>query len=340
MDPLTHMVTGALVAQSLAPEEHRWLTALVAAGAAVVPDLDFLARKAPQKLLFLKLHRGLTHSLLAVPLIAACAAGSGHLLFGLPFSVTFAVCALAAASHLVLDAVMHSTGLQLLWPWSRRLRLPLLIGLNPLTSSARCAERSLGVCLRCTMHSAVLSPLVLLLWVGFLISLFGPYPETSRLTLAAGVGYLAVTLFMRLAARVALHRHLRRSHDPVKASGVFPASFSPFRWLGVVQRVGGFEVLTIHPLTVQVALLRRFGPTEQGADVDRGRDTPSVIQFLDNAVFPHVARSGRNLIWRDLAFAFSDVVSLFAVRVTLDGNRVVREEFRERWDVPLEHPDS
>ena len=328
------MVTGALVAQSLAPEEHRWLTALVAAGAAVVPDLDFLARKASQKLLFLKLHRGLTHSLLGVPLIAGCAAGVALVLFGLPFVPTFAASALAALSHLVLDAVMHSTGLQLLWPWPRRLRLPLVVGLNPLTSSARCAERSLAVCMRCTMHSAVLSPLVLVLWAGFLGSLvpLGSYRVVSRLTLAVALGYLAASAALRLGARLVLRVHLARTNDPVKAASVFPASFSPFRWLGVTQTIGGFTLLDIQPLSGRVTSMRRFGPTEQGADVNRSRETATVIEFLDNAVFPHVSRSGKALIWRDLAYAFSPTVALFTARIQLDGDRVVAEEFRERWD--------
>lgn len=336
MDPLTHLVTGALVAQSLAPEEHRWLTSLVAAGAAVVPDLDFLARKAPARLLFLRLHRGLTHSLLALQVIGACAAGTAHLLFGLPFWPTFGACALAALTHAILDAVMHSTGLQLLWPWSRRLTLPLLIGLNPLTSSARCAERSLNVCLRCTMHSAVLSPLVLLLWAGLIISLpLSSWRLVSQLTLAAAMGYLLLAGLLRLRARALLAAQLGGG----RVVGIYPAGFSPSRWLGLVAEPDGeHALLAVDALRVKISPHARFAPPEQGAKVELTRRTPTVAEFLNNAIAPHVSLHANVVVWRDLAYAFSPSVSLFAVRVELEGQQIRAEEFRERWDHPPERP--
>ena len=323
MDPLTHAVTGALVAQSLAPEEHRFALALMGAGAGMVSDIDFVARKAPARLLFLKLHRGLTHSFLALPAIGACAAGCGVLLFDTPFWSTLAITALAALSHLVLDSIIHTTGIQWLWPWRRRFRVPLLLGLNPLTSSARCAERSLLVCLRCSMHSAVLSPMVLLLWTGFLVSLaLPPWRLASQLTLGVATLYVGLCWVMRQRARGLL-----------PSAGVFPAGFSPFSWLGVSRSdKGGFIVRATSPLSGRVDELHRYGPSEEGADVERGQGTETVSQLLETAVFPHVSRNGSILVWRDLAYAFSPSVSLFAARVELDGERVVREEFRERWD--------
>jgi membrane-bound metal-dependent hydrolase YbcI (DUF457 family) len=269
------------------------------------------------------LHRGLTHSLLALPVVGACAAGCGVLLFGTPFWPTFAITALAALSHLLLDSTVHTTGIQWFWPWRRRFRVPLLLGLNPLTSSARCAERSLLVCLRCSMHSAVLSPVVLLMWSGFLVSVAVPFwAISSQLTLAAAAFYVGFCWVMRL-----------RAQKLVPAAGVFPAGFSPFRWLGVSRSDdGGFSVRAIEPVSGQVTELHNYGPSEQGSDVERSQNTETVSQLLETAVFPHVSRSGSILVWRDLAYAFSPSVSLFAARVVLDGERVTHEEFRERWD--------
>ena len=331
------MVTGALVAQSLASDEQRWLMALVAAGAAVVPDIDFVARKASARLLFLKLHRGLTHSLAAVPIIGACAAGSGHLLLGLPLWSTFWISCLAALSHLVLDAVMHSTGLQLLWPFRRRMKLPLLIGLNPLTSSARCAERSLRVCMRCTMHSAILSPLVLLIWAGFAMGLLPtvPWARVSQLTLAAALAYLALSATLRLRAGVLLRRQLREAGGSVV--GVYPASFNPARWLGLGAAAGGHTLWALNSLKGTAQVQGHHPASDAGPQVDQSRQTETVAQFLDNAVAPHVSRHGEVVVWRDLAYAFSPTVSLFAVRVRIDQeSRVVEQEFRERWDRPPE----
>lgn len=364
MDPLTHLVTGALVAQAMGPEEHRWTFALVAAGAAVVPDIDFLARKAPGKLLFLKLHRGLTHSLLAAPLIAACAAGAGRLLFDAPFWPLAAVCLLAALSHLVLDTIMHSTGLQWLWPWRRRWALPLVIGLNPLTSSARCGERSLLVCLRCTMHSAVISPLVLLLCLGYAVALLAPpWRLVSQATLGAAVLYVLLCALLRLRAAALLRRHLDEA--PHRA-GVYPGSFNPARWLGVTETAAGYTLWGINALGGAVEAQGSRGPSATGSSVQASRCTETVQEFMDNAVFPHAevcgegcgegsgcgcgessgessgeGSKGAAVIWRDLAFAFSPTVSLFAARIDLAPDGVVaREEFRERWDHPPEgrHP--
>jgi len=331
------MVTGALVAQAMGPEEHRWTFALVAAGAAVVPDIDFLARKAPGKLLFLKLHRGLTHSLLAAPLIAACAAGAGRLLFGAPFWPLAAVCLVAALSHLVLDTIMHSTGLQWLWPWRRRWALPLVIGLNPLTSSARCGERSLLVCLRCTMHSAVISPLVLLLWLGYVAALLTPpWRLASQAALGAASLYVLLCALLRLRAAVLLWR--RPSAAPGRA-GVYPGSFNPARWLGVTVVAAGYTIWSIDALSGAVEAQGSRGPSATGDPVQASRRTETVQEFMDNAVFPHaeIYGGGAVVIWRDLAFAFSPAVSLFAARIELapDGG-VDREEFRERWDRPPE----
>jgi membrane-bound metal-dependent hydrolase YbcI (DUF457 family) len=389
MDPLTHMVTGALVAQSMAPDEHRWAFALVGAGAGVVPDIDFVARKAGDRLLFLKLHRGFTHSLLATPLIGACAAGAGLLLFGTPLWTLLWASLLAAVSHLSLDTIMHSTGLQLLWPWRRKFSLHLVVGLNPLTSSARCGERSLGVCLRCTMHSAVLSPLVLLLWAGFVASLAAPWWRAlSAGTLAVAATYLALCQALRWRAG----RLLAAQLEPGAAVRVFSGSFNPRFWVGVAPHDGGHRVHRIDALGGTAEVMAQYGPSDDGPAVRATRETPTVEEFFNNAVFPHAtvypmeqgqlehqavcrtepgASSGRRLarseegeykdvfdrratqpspsrgvhgdaerkplgalvVWRDLAFAFSPSVSLFAARLELDPGLEVRsEEFRERWD--------
>lgn len=345
MDPLTHVVTGALVAQSMAPPEQRWAFALVAAGAAAAPDIDFVARKAESKLLFLKLHRGATHSLLATPVLAAAAAGCGHLLLGLPLWPLLLTCWVALLTHLLLDTVMHSTGPQWLWPLQRRWSLPLVVGLNPLTSSARCGERSLLVCLCCTMHSAALSPLVLLTWSGFGVSLLpGAARAASQLTLAVMAAYLGLAAAMGSRAR----RLLRQRAPDARELRVFPASFSPARWLGVTVTPAGDEhtVWLVDALRGDASPAGRYPrpATSDEAQATLTLSTNTVREFLANAIFPHVSihehRQGTVVVWRDLAFAFSPAVSLFAARVQLDPvGQVAAEEFRERWDRAPEQLD-
>ena len=347
MDPLTHMVTGALVAQTMAPEEYRFAFALVAAGAGVVPDIDFVARKAQKKLLFLRLHRGFTHSLVAVPIIALCAAGSGHLLFGAPFTLLAMASAMAALSHLVLDTIMHSTGLRLLWPSRRKTCLHLVVGLNPLTSSARCGERSLMVCLRCTMHSAVINPMVLLLWAGFAVSLLIPWWQLlSSAIVGATLLYLLWCQVLRRRARRSLARQVKEAGGPgakqeSASAQTFPASFNPGHWIGVTAHTGGYRVWSVDAAGHSIKTIGEHGPSSTGQAVEQSRVTETVQEFLANAVFPHATEypvaKGTLVVWRDLAFAFSPDGSLFAARVELDHHQGVQaEEFRERWDRPPE----
>ncbi len=340
MDPLTHMVAGALVGQVFAPDDpSRFAFGLVCAGAGAVADVDFMARKVKSSIFLLKFHRGFTHSLIALPIIGVCAAASGNFLFGAPFWLLFWASLAAAGIHVLLDVVMHATGLRIFWPLMRKTSLHLVVGLNPMTSSARCAERSLGVCLRCSMHSAVTNPFVLLLWVGLLGTLLLGYfwrsgAGASAAILAAAGAYLLYARLMRGRARRVLQRSL---NQPASRAEVFSGSFSPHVWIGVVTRSEGFEVSQVHALEGRVQLLRGYGPSEEGPEVEAARRTPTVQEFLKNAVVPHAMvyhLSDQPLvIWRDLAFAFSPTVSLFAARVLLDRNcSVVVEEFRERWD--------
>ncbi len=68
MDPLTHATSGALLALSLAHKPATRLFVPLAALVAASPDLDVIV--APLPLDFLLLHRGITHSLAAVPIMA------------------------------------------------------------------------------------------------------------------------------------------------------------------------------------------------------------------------------------------------------------------------------
>ena len=68
MDPVTHAASGALLALALPVRARsRWLVPL-AALAANAPDLDIFLGSTPEA--FLALHRGVTHSLILLPLFA------------------------------------------------------------------------------------------------------------------------------------------------------------------------------------------------------------------------------------------------------------------------------
>ena len=67
MDPLTHALSGAILARSIpkSPIPHRYVWLLVAV--AMLPDIDFIL-KFFSDTTYLRYHRGVTHSLLMLPI--------------------------------------------------------------------------------------------------------------------------------------------------------------------------------------------------------------------------------------------------------------------------------
>ena len=112
MDPLTHIVAGAVLGRATAPTIARpdglSVRARMTAGAlsAAIPDIDgLLSYVSP--VAYLEQHRGLTHSVLLLPLWALALAW----LFARVArdsrgpSPWFGICALGLASHTVLDVI-------------------------------------------------------------------------------------------------------------------------------------------------------------------------------------------------------------------------------------------
>jgi len=128
MEPLTHLAAGLLSAQALRPAlfprrlfapanaTGRGLAVLCAV-AATIPDMDSLAGLAgPES--YLLHHRGLTHSLFALPFMALLLAWAARRLgAGVPLRQGFVAASLALATHLFLD-VATSFGTQIFAPFS------------------------------------------------------------------------------------------------------------------------------------------------------------------------------------------------------------------------------
>lgn len=113
--PVAHALVGASIAVALLPKDalHRRAKVLAIAGLAVAPDLDFLLVWVLG--LDRDWHRGFTHSLALAALL-----GSTFLLArGATRYREAAICALAVASHGLLDAftTVQGRGVALLWPF-------------------------------------------------------------------------------------------------------------------------------------------------------------------------------------------------------------------------------
>ncbi len=122
MDTLTHTLGGALLGRALAdktllgPRRALWVGAIAGA----FPDVDFILRFFTDPLTFLNLHRGVTHSLILLPLWAWLLS----LIFALvhrrgsaAWRDYFLLASLAILLHIAFDAVT-SFGTQVLAPVS------------------------------------------------------------------------------------------------------------------------------------------------------------------------------------------------------------------------------
>ena len=121
MDSLTQIVLGAAVAAAIAPPRHRRAALLAGAALGTLPDLDSLpiALMTDDPVARMTLHRGLTHSLLVLPLLGTAIwwlfrrFGNGRVAEE-PRRWFWAIQA-ALITHPLLDA-FTVYGTQLLWP--------------------------------------------------------------------------------------------------------------------------------------------------------------------------------------------------------------------------------
>jgi inner membrane protein len=145
MDPVTHVATGALIAQVL-PGPSRFWTTLAGVAFALLPDIDYFLIYT-DRLAFIRDHRGFTHSLLALPLLALLGALLGRALGGPRWFRPLLLLGLAVlASHLLLD-LFTSYGTQILLPFSRkRLALDWLFIIDPYLTALLLAGFVAAVC--------------------------------------------------------------------------------------------------------------------------------------------------------------------------------------------------
>jgi len=331
MDPVTHVLAAATVAElaGAAGGAEGWALA-AAAGASLAPDVDFLARRLGH-LGLLRFHHTVTHSFVGVAALAALWAGVLSLVGGVPWLVLAAFAGLGVLTHVGLDLILHNNGVMLFWPFSRRLiRGGWFLGLNPLTSSARCGERKLGVCLVCQAHSVAFNR-VTFIWLGTAAAAAALWPW-RRWVCAAGVGVFAAYLIYKVVRRAGATRLARAALG--EGAVVFPASFGARRWLAVAARDGGYATATVDAQAGTVAPPVDHAPAP-AASVAATARLPSVGAFTENAIFPFAARppdGAPGVWWQDLSYAFTPDVVLHTLKIGLDAKGdVAAEEFRERW---------
>ncbi|GAW92056.1 membrane-bound metal-dependent hydrolase [Calderihabitans maritimus] len=206
MDPVTHTLAG-LAAASFSGQAFS-LTNPVYLGAALgslAPDLDILYQLKGE-VVYLKNHRGMSHSLPGLIGFSGLIAFVLHLFFPTTsFSFIWWWTFLGAVSHSLLD-LLNSHGLRLFWPLSNK-----LIALNLLN---------------------ITDPIFLFILTGIT---FGSFisPELVRVSVMALIAYL----LLRFVLTGIIHGYLRRKFhgEKIKKIVVMPALLSIWKWYFLVE---------------------------------------------------------------------------------------------------------
>lgn len=216
MDTLTHALSGALLARATGPKNPRpdqlprrarlWVGFLAAA----FPDSDF-ALLFLDPLTYLTTHRGVTHSIVMLPLWAALLAAAFMYLARrkYPWRAFVGVCALGIGAHIAGD-VITAFGTMVLAPLSDwRAQFPTTFIIDPYFTAIIVGGLVASAYWRAARAPAAIGLALLAAYVGFQGLLYGR-------ALAVAEAY---------AAGQALR--------DVKVEAI-PQPFSPFHWLAVV----------------------------------------------------------------------------------------------------------
>jgi len=273
MDPLTHTATGLFLGRaglnrfsSQAP----WILVL----AANAPDIDIVTLLGGQ-LNYLNYHRHLTHSLIALPVIAFLPVLLVRLFTRRPFRWLggYAISLIAAGSHLLLDYT-NVYGIRWFLPFSYR-----------------------------WYHLDITSLGDLWIWAVFLLALAGPVlarlvnSEIGAASKNSGAGFAVFALLFLLAydsgravlhsrAVAALESRMYAGAAPVRIAAI-PGPVNPLIWRGLVETHDSYDVATVN-------LLEEFDPSrgiifykaEPSPAIQAANQTPEFRDFFNFSQFP------------------------------------------------------
>lgn len=339
MDPLTHGLTSLALARVGQKRLPRYGTAMLVVSG-VAADLDY-ASYFGGPAMFIRFHRTLLHSILGSALVAGAIATAFFALAKIrgrtsevaspsstprefTFGVALFICAIGAASHILLDLV-SGIGVQLFWPFRAGWQSwDLLTNLDPWI---------LGLLL-----FALLLPELFRL----VSEEIGEQKGGSRGRGAAIVALAMLVLY--IGARADLHSKAislltsREYHGkPPLAASAFPLASTPFGWRGVVSTDA-----TVDELEVSLFPGAAFDPDrsftrykpDPSAALEAGQRTQAAETFLPYAVIPFAGvnsiEEGYRFELRDLRFASNDASpENIIARVDFDSDLQIRlEELR------------
>lgn len=203
MDPVSHLVTGLVIAKLAAPATGGGGTATAAfVIGSLMPDADIMLQKWGDYA-YLKNHRGPSHSIIG--LIAGSLLAGLTLAFiigGIDFFSAFLCCMAGGLGHVAFD-MLNSYGAGILWPLSnKKYALSILPIFDPFVA-------------------------------GFFIGYIAAPAGLQEYFIAAGLLYIVSRAFMRMMVR---KRLLRRFRKECRRIFILPSTTRLFRWHFVIDQ--------------------------------------------------------------------------------------------------------
>jgi len=251
LEPITHLLTGAVLARTGFNRKTRLATAGMTL-AAEAPDLDVVFYFGGSAFGFAQ-HRGFTHTFWAVPLMAGITVGFLYLWTkvwyrfrppkpeALPIRwwLLYGYCCIAGLSHLLLDFT-NNYGVRPFWPlWKHWYAWDIVFIIEPV------------------MLAALTLALVLPSLFGLINSEIGARQKGPRgrgfaiAALAVIVAMWGVRDYQHRRAVAALEALTYHGKDAQRVAA-FPAMVTPFKWTGVVDTGDAYEVMPVDSLRPQV----------------------------------------------------------------------------------------
>ena len=216
MDTLTHGVIAALTFRSCTKIDVKKSYLLITVVAAAFPDIDYLLFWINPYKFITEWHRGLTHSLLLLPIWAAIISSIFYRMTDkqLRFRPLFICCCLGLLSHIAADLITLY-GVQLFAPLSRhRYAFFMVFDLDP--------------------------------WIALLAALgliLGHYQQRfARYGLLAIFIYLLAVFSFQQDAKKILQTRIGSSPNLPEQNYAIPQPFLPFHWKLIIDRQNHYEI--------------------------------------------------------------------------------------------------
>jgi inner membrane protein len=321
MDNLTHSLTGFALARSgfdrFCPRG-----TLLMIFAANAPDFDIVALKGGP-LRYLEWHRGYSHSLACLPLIALLPVLVVAAIYRqkLPWARAWILCCVGVGSHLLIDWT-NSYGVRFMLPFSS---VWFHLDLNSLYDGWILA----------VLLFAALWPLLARLVSSEIGERVRPGRGTALFALALFVLFDFARAVLHQRAVAQLNSRLYEDAPPLRTAAL-PEPFTPLRWTGVVETADTYRLYTVNTLgdlNAQPPQIFYKPPPRQS--IENAKRTEPFRYFLYFARFPVWSEApafidgnqGKRVDLTDLRFGTPWAGSFHCIALENSRNEVMRSWF-------------